>query len=57
MAQNFVRSWVTTARNEYRDRNDEDFVAFLALLSTLLRHAGDLEMPYVVDASDYSTNS
>jgi hypothetical protein len=45
-AQNFVRGWVTTARNEYRDRNDEDVITFLALLSTLLRHAGDLEMPY-----------
>jgi hypothetical protein len=45
-AQNFVSGWVTTARNEYRDRNDEDVITFLALLSTLLRHAGDLEMPY-----------
>jgi hypothetical protein len=45
-AQNFVRGWVTTARNEYRDRNEQEVIMFLALLSTLLRHALDLELPY-----------
>ncbi|KAH7119486.1 putative class V chitinase [Dactylonectria estremocensis] len=44
--QNWVRGWVTTARNEWRDDNDEEVIQFLALISTLLRHVDDLEFQY-----------
>ncbi|KAK6700738.1 hypothetical protein SNK04_010675 [Fusarium graminearum] len=44
-ARDFVQGWVTTARNEYRDQNDEEVIAFLAVLSTLLRHSFDLDLP------------
>ncbi|EGX89977.1 class V chitinase, putative [Cordyceps militaris CM01] len=44
--QGFVRDWVTNARNDWRDNNDEDVIQFLALMSTLLRHAEDLELNY-----------
>lgn len=44
--QNWIRGWVTTARNEWRDDNDEDVIQFLALISTLLRHVDDLEFQY-----------
>lgn len=44
--QRWVRDWVTNARNEWRDDNDEDVIQFLALMSTLLRHAEDLGFNY-----------
>ncbi|KAI8648702.1 Chitinase [Fusarium keratoplasticum] len=44
--QRWVRGWVTTARNEWQDDNDEDVIQFLALISTLLRHVDDLEFNY-----------
>ncbi|KAK7423091.1 hypothetical protein QQZ08_009258 [Neonectria magnoliae] len=44
--QRWVRDWVTNARNDWRDDNDEDVIQFLALISTLLRHAEDLEFNY-----------
>ncbi|KAH7128090.1 putative class V chitinase [Dactylonectria estremocensis] len=44
--QRWVRDWVTSARNGWRDDNDEDVIQFLALVSTLLRHAEDLEFNY-----------
>jgi len=37
---------VRNARNEYEGDNREDVVNFLARLSTLLRHALDLELSY-----------
>jgi hypothetical protein len=45
-AQNWARTWVRNARNEYEGDNREDVVNFLARLSTLLRHALDLELSY-----------
>lgn len=44
--QNWVREWVTNARNDWRDDNDEDVIQFLAVMSTLLRLAEDLEFNY-----------
>lgn len=45
-AQDWVRNWVINARNDWRDDNDEDVIQFLAVMSTLLRHAEDLEFNY-----------
>jgi hypothetical protein len=45
-AQDFVRTWVTNARNGWRDNNDEDVIQFLAVTSTLLRHAEDIKLNY-----------
>ncbi|GKT46028.1 uncharacterized protein ColSpa_06209 [Colletotrichum spaethianum] len=44
-ARDWVQGWVITARNEYRDDNGEDVINLLAMLSTLLRYAFDLELP------------
>ncbi|KAK2739878.1 Killer toxin subunits alpha/beta 4 [Colletotrichum kahawae] len=44
-ARDWVQGWVITARNEYRDENGEDVINLLAMLSTLLRYAFELELP------------